>query len=548
MEKIVKHTKIIQVIIFTFGILGIINFSFYPSAYTKYRVSENEVLKYSSNIVSLANSEIGSMSLVSFNNKEAILEFSLPKNTYDMGEVNSDVYHLVLTDGCQTTDSDIIFNTLDPKVVRLTCDLTNNNILKSEIDDDGNSQQYLNVSVKVNESVNGEIPFRYKEYNYHEVFHPINTVSKVSRPVVNHFDIDTLRTVLVNSLITKDEYRDYEQEIRSYIDSAVVSDNSFELLGITVNYQEEFNQYTYEEDENFIGYARTYYENRENTAEQKRLFFSSVNSSELDKTFTYYLSEYYNFSSSDISLILNYVKSKGGIYFVLFNHTVIEGISLDSSNSIIVDRNIVNYAYSLITNNSFVIYSDSSDNMKNVFAASLERLSTILSSILDKVTLREDILTAVTTISSEEGVVENYFVIQDEEYNLLLEVISSDSFNTIRVIPFEISYQDNDYVNFIMKYAKNEEISSSEVTHIIDFLMTEFNGSLLDDSLSIIEDNDNYIVSFQGKKSVTDSADDASNDVDDSSLLGDVNSIDGLQSGTGVELDSSIQTSPSFDS
>ena len=86
----------------------------------------------------------------------------------------------------------------------------------------------------------------------------INEEVEVSK---NKFDVDTFKTILYSSLMARKEYTNFTTEISSYIESAITSEDSFELLGISVDYQEEYNQYTYREDENFLGYARTYYAN-----------------------------------------------------------------------------------------------------------------------------------------------------------------------------------------------------------------------------------------------------------------------------------------------
>ena len=128
--------------------------------------------------------------------------------------------------------------------VRITCNLTEGNLIKSETSEDAISKQYLDISVQINESINDEIPFRYKEYNYHEEYHITNTSNEVKNTNSKISNSD-LQTMIINSLITKDKYKKYNKEISSYIKTAEITDSSFNLLGIKLNYQEDTNNYCY---------------------------------------------------------------------------------------------------------------------------------------------------------------------------------------------------------------------------------------------------------------------------------------------------------------
>lgn len=497
MKRVKEHSKTIQIMSFTLIVLGIINFSAYPTSYTKFMIRENEILKYNSNIISLETENNAPMNLISIDANEAILEFSLSKNTADLGVVEKDVYNLILPDECSTAKNEITFSDTNPFNVRITCNLTEGNLIKSETSEDAISKQYLDISVQINESINDEIPFRYKEYNYHEEYHITNTSNEVKNTNSKISNSD-LQTMIINSLITKDKYKKYNKEISSYIKTAEITDSSFNLLGIKLNYQEDTNQYTYQEDENFLGYARTYYENNENN-NSGVMVFTTMDTTQIEDIFTYYLNKYYSFTSNEISLIKNYIKSKNDIGTIILNQETIDGITYPSEEFIKIEPNIMDCIYTSVTDNEFFIYHDNYEHMLSVFMASLDIFSNITQNLKEKITIREDILASITqtnTLSPQKA----YFLIKDETNCLLIEISTSTIHNKIKIIPIEIQNETDDFINFNLVYSNNDNLTDDELILLMNTIMEEFNENIIKESFTKTEENKNTHISFKIKK------------------------------------------------
>lgn len=496
--KIVKsYSKPIQIMSFTLIILGIINFSIYPTSYTKFMIRENEVLKYNSNIISLEKENNGPMNLISIDDSEAILEFSLSKNTAELGEVESDVYNLILPDECSTAQNEITFSDTAPSNIRITCDLTEGNLIKSETNEDAVSKQYLDISVQVNESINNEIPFRYKEYNYHEEYQVKSTLSK-EKNTSSKMNITDLQTMIINSLITKDKYKKYSKEISKYIKTAEITDSSFNLLGISLTYQEDINQYIYKEDENFLGYARTYYENTEKHNDGA-MIFSTTNITKIEEVFSYYLNKYYSFTNNEISLIKNYIRSKNDIGTLITTQEPIAGIIYSSDEFVKIEANIMDYITALVTDNEFFIYHNDYEQMKNIFTASLDIFSNITPHLKEKIMLREDIFTSITQTNTMNNQ-KNYFLIKDEANCLLIEISSSNQYNKIKFISIELQNETEDFIDFSFVYSNNDQITDEELLLLMNTIMEEFSENIIKDSFTKTEENKNTHISFKVKK------------------------------------------------
>lgn len=498
MKQMISNIKKFKILFYSLSILTIINFAVYPASYTKYTTKEKEFLKYSSNIVSLTKADEGSMTLKSSTKTEANLEFSLPKNNADIGPVDNDLYKLILPEGCSTQNKEITFGDTDNVTIELTCDVTNSNIIK-EID----NKKYLSFSVEVNEIVNDEIPFRYKEYNYHEEYTPLNQEEEETKPNNRStYDID-IKTAIINSIIIRDKYKNYTTEISSYINSADTTNNTLNLLGITVNYDEEHNQYNYQLDDNFIGYACTYYENMINQNEANTMIFSTTNRDEIELIFEYYLNEYYNFNNDQYYLILNYIKSKNGISSLIIDKENIEGISLLKENTITVDTNILDYASSLIESNTLNIYPTNNDNSRNIFLAVLSAAPEIPETIKEKISVREDIISYATKSYNPNDLLENNFLIEDESGYFLIEVLQNEKYNKITITQLIVSNEENNILNFTINYNNTNKPTIEHLNSIMYFIAQEFVGESVKDTLIQTEENENIIITFKVKKKET---------------------------------------------
>lgn len=496
MQVIRNNSKQIKIVSFTAIIIMTLSFAVYPQSYTKYKVEKDEVLKYSSNIVSLKKDNNGPMTLKSVTNKEAILEFSLPKNSTDLGYVESDVYKLNLPEGCSTQNETITFTDTDNLNIELTCDLTYENLLKTEED-----KKYLDINVEVNEVVNNEIPFRYKEYTYHEEYSvEENTVKEEEPAQESNYNITDFQTSLINSLITKDKYKSYQKEISSYIESADLTNNTFNLLGISVSYDEEFNQYLYKLDENFLGYACTYYENTINQAtSDTTMIFSTEERTDIESIFEYYLKEYSSFSNDDYYLILNYIKSKNGISSLILDKINIEGISALSENKITIANNIIDYASNLIEADNFKLYYLNNENSKNIFLTALNSLREIPQELKNEIFTRDDIINAAIQDYNPDQT-ESYFIIRTVEGQFLIWLLQTEEYNIINITKF-ITLDKEETIDFTLSY-NNQKPTQEQLKSIISYLTLQYKGEFIEESLNEIDEDDKTTITFAIKKEI----------------------------------------------
>ena len=282
----------IKSLIYTIIFIGSISLATFPTSYTKYNEKELEVLKYSSELISLNKSEETSKELVTFNNDvtTATVKLNIPKNNAEYLEnVTKNIYSLNIPNGCTTTIDTFEINDENSKEISLICDLNNSNIVKNETD----GTKTLNFNVQIDEQINEDIiPFRYKEFTINQEI-PEKEITKEVNEEENFLDINKLKqfqSKITEIIIAKDKYKNYSSEVTSYINSANLENNQFELRGIEVKYQEATDEFFYQIDENFLGYARTYASNQD-SSENNTMIFSTEDKESLENVFEFYLNE-----------------------------------------------------------------------------------------------------------------------------------------------------------------------------------------------------------------------------------------------------------------
>ena len=276
MNLVNNNVKKFELIFYIILVLGIVVFAIYPTSYSRYYDRKDNYLRYKSNFVSLETKQNGTMLIddSSSDEKNAVLNFSLSRNEKFTSE--SDIYTLILPDGCSSnysSDDDSINNKISflandsvtAKDVVITCNVENDKFVKY----DDNNDAYLDISVKVNELVgNDEYAFRYIEYiSETRAYAPLNKVDDLSYSNFNNVNSQVLsiKESFLNKMLNDDRYSDYMKEISSYVNSVDVSGTEFNLLGIDqVIYNDDYLEYDFIINENFIGYACTYYENNFN--------------------------------------------------------------------------------------------------------------------------------------------------------------------------------------------------------------------------------------------------------------------------------------------
>ncbi len=544
--NIVNNTKKIKIMIYTLLVLGIIGFSIYPNSYSKYYINKGNYLRYKSSFVSLEAKENATMLIdeINSNEKEAVLKFNLPRNDKFFSE--NDTYTLILPDGCSSNYTNELDNTTNINFlandgitsadVVVTCNVENDKNIKYSDSDDA----YLDILVKVNEHVgNDDYSFRYIQYvSEDKPYAPLNKIDLSSSNSDSISEVDaqilSIKESFLNNILNDDKYNEYMTEISSYLNSIDVSNNSFDILGIDeVTYNNDTNEYEFVINDNFIGYACTYYENVVNN-NKNTMIFSTEDRDSLNNIFEYYIKNYYINNENEFYLIMNYMRANSDIASLILDGVNIEGIVLSANNTIDIKDSFMDKVSEQIRDDYLTIYSSDYNYMKGTFTSIINESVNLSSDIKVKINDREDIIDVVTSRTYFDN---SYFMVSDDTNCILIEVSCGDIYNEVSITNVVVTGVDT--LDVKIDYNNYNRPASENISNIANFVAEQFSGtveegSLVEDDL----DNNSYSIRFSVVKNSTDiiidNAVDSSSEIvsfDDSAATGgyiesDNNNID----------------------
>jgi len=432
MNYIYKNNIYVVKSVFLLFLMIITSFCFdIPTSTARYEETETDYLKYHSSLT-LVQKEEGNINLVSTSPSELTFSFSLFKDTINVKDGESTHYKLLLPVGCRSDYPDSIISSMDQNEMEttFTCDIDSIDFI--------DSNQNASFSVSVLESVNDEDYFLYQKYSFSDSISTFsNEIEEVNEEQVDSnssFFHSFQDSLIQNILLYNPEYYSYKEAIESYIKSF---DHYQDILGLQIDYRDYYD-YNYTVLDSFIGYARTYYENREET--QKNVMYFTDSSDSIDETFSYYLKTYY--CADDMNqfyLISNYISSLGGVSAVVQNNATIEGITFDSSESkMVLDDKIFANSSKLVQDFKISLYVKDSDMRKETFVASILTNSHLSPNIRDKVIHHEEVL-RVLDGSSETSF--TTFVIGDKTDSCALDIVVKDGVYEIFLMPISVVEQ-----------------------------------------------------------------------------------------------------------
>ncbi len=486
----------IKSLIYTIIFIGSISLATFPTSYTKYNEKELEVLKYSSELISLNKSEETSKELVTFNNDvtTATVKLNIPKNNAEYLEnVTKNIYSLNIPNGCTTTIDTFEINDENSKEISLICDLNNSNIVKNETD----GTKTLNFNVQIDEQINEDIiPFRYKEFTINQEI-PEKEITKEVNEEENFLDINKLKqfqSKITEIIIAKDKYKNYSSEVTSYINSANLENNQFELRGIEVKYQEATDEFFYQIDENFLGYARTYASNQD-SSENNTMIFSTEDKESLENVFEFYLNEYYSKDLNSVYLILNYIKSNQGISSLILEDKNINGITKKSSTEIEINEEIMTYLKDLNTKNTSYIYNGTNNQIEKIFIALIDTNENIPNSLKEEIKQNQELKNLIYKEYNQNDSTTNYIFIKNEVTSILIEIINTQEYKKLNYTNLNI-LETEDLISIELKFIKDNMPAKENYQEIIKVFEKEFNAIYDKDSLQESNELTDFILKF----------------------------------------------------
>lgn len=463
-----KNRNIWKIIFYTILILCISTFSYFPKSYSKY-IKEEEPVKFH---VELEKLYIG------------YLEKLAPRSTSTYKEANYIV---------RFNRSQVMKNSDESQYVYIeieqSCNITNVSS-NGKITIDGNKAtiKYTNaqtdtvsVSYKCNvadiTTVDNNLEVLYTNVYIYEKFMPENIKYLYAKAEGNKIlltDYYTLyplptaeisedgKTLTIPSLI-EDKYTEfttwlnlygtslnnqYDLAIDSYITSIYNSQDDIldltkKLKGLSVTYDSNNESYIYQLDDNFLGYARTYY-NHAVFSNFTKVVFSNSNLTDLEanEILKYYFSTYSTYTTEDIEKIITYVSKYGSINYMLAandngTRNQISGfVYLTDTGEIGIQTSLMNYVDAYI-NQEITIEFASNIKMFNIFTNALPSTYSFLTDELITI-LNNNVKIANSIVKNNQSVTtkivyNEYFTVQDpttKKY-ILVNVSSDGISNTI---------------------------------------------------------------------------------------------------------------------
>lgn len=494
-----KSSSTIKLTLYLLIFIGIAGFSVFPKSYTKFTDSESSYLKYKADVVALNKNETDlPINLVSYSDdhSSALLDFELPKNVSDLGEIENDLYSVIVPEQCSVDNVDKeevkFLDGEEVKRINLTCDIRDTSSLVHKEGD----ALYLEFSVQVNEKINDDlVPFRYKDYSYRGElpFSSVSVETNEGEQVANS-KLEYFQNKIKEIILAKQKYQPYNAEITSYIDTADLSNNRFELSGLKVNYDSTTDKFYYEIEESFLGRARTYYANKSLDV-KNTMIFSTNNRESLENEFEYYLNEYYSKDIDKNYLILNYIKANDGISSILLDGTNIPGITRVSDDTIKIDSNIMDYVSEMYSDNFVIIYNNDENKMDGTFKAAVNKISNINSSLCEKIKLDEEIQNELNKKYDINNISPSYYVVNDANDYILVQVSSYEKYKKVLFIEMAVtSNLENTSIKLV--YPSNDKPSLEEQQKLVDVVSSKLQCTLLEDTLSEKTEENDVIITF----------------------------------------------------
>lgn len=497
-----RKSKAPKVLAYTLLVLGCSSLAICPKSYSYFMDDDPEALQYHSQAVDLYHEN--EMSLLKAGSLEAKLEINFSNNNKITADAE-DKYEIILPNYCKFTGekttagiANIVSGAQQGTItfpsnstsrgnssVNIACQVSgmkNGNDLLSEV----------KIRETITKSSSDSSTFVYMKTVYRDTY--LNYVSKIPPDVADNITVpktDNPYARFKEWIYAYAAKSSYEEEIKYYIDRQFYDETDFnnKINDITANAEYfdlpgleiklDGDNYSYKVVDNFIGYARTAYQNRVIQNNAIFFFIDSDKANIQDAAFEHYLEKYIYPSSSEADLLakaIEYIRENGGMSsFIAGNQ--INGINKGTEDTqyyvnkerlydilnppIIEDKVTIEIENSKTLEMSRVLRPAlQSDKFKNVISEAF--ITTLLDDYYKPTTDNKitDIYTSIMTGASDKNdinmvlqyynktariedakIFTDYFIIKEPTYDhyLLFKVWSEDAkTNNVRIDAIEL--------------------------------------------------------------------------------------------------------------
>lgn len=523
-----NNKKAIKIAVYTLFILLSIGLTSFPKTYSSFSYRDDDVLVYRTQLYNLYDEY--SLKLEQATIDIAHFRFSFKTNEA-VSNSEKDDYEIVIPDECT-------FDKITKSGVPLNVDKASHSYTISydkDADRSGVNLVYMTCPVgansdiiefdaKINESIGeGEKKesFSYINYVYKEKYESYKKHVYEVDTNKSFSGSDNLYDKFKEWIMGYGRYVGYENEIWNYVnntypdEASLKNTKNFDILpGFNIKYSQNEDEYTFNILGNFIGYARTYEQNKNGTKDNVFLYFSTKSKGELDEALKIYLQSYvYPDNKDAVQSVYNYIYRNNRIYSVIFEKNKITGLELkeyqdrNTNSKVLIDKSIILSLAASYEKGIPQIAFGTAQTMLTSLKNGLQSVYTdIPESILKEIYFREDIRASITKNNTETGTTPksftDYFIHPYSSRYLLIKVSSdiekAPGCNSAVLTPFavpsgmKITFDNSNDSTLTVKVTHT---SKSTVMQTVDDLSDYFKKSYSD--LKVISDEQNeYSVEF----------------------------------------------------
>lgn len=330
----------------------------------------------------------------------------------------------------------------------------------------------------------------------------------------------------------------YDVEILKYVKKVYnndtdITDLSKNLKGLTVTYDENSESYIYRIDDNFLGYARTYYAYVGPQIYLKAMFSNNnLTDIESNEIFKEYLQEYTTYNDGQIDIIMNYISHYGSLNYVINSNgnNKVPGIEYDFIADEIQVEDIIYYLAHSYTDKKIYIKYGLGGEMRFLYTTALPLAYSNLSvDMLNTLKSNTNILKTVmknNATSNTLGEFSNYFVIKNESIvdnkiiseHVLVNIYSmlDESMNCVEIIDLgsnatdiTITENNNKLEVSITLDNKDVNVAKTNLTDIVssidNYFSTSYSNYIVDslftssstnESMTSVIDGNNITITY----------------------------------------------------
>ncbi len=524
-----ENKKNLKLGIFLLLVLSSFGLTHLPKTYSRY--VDGGQLVYKANLYNMYNEY--TMEIKEAKLETAKLEFTfLPnkaivnkKDRYEITIPSTCTFDSVISKGEVKTVNDktktITFNPDtekgDTNIITMTCKIDPN-------------KEYVDFTSKINEIIVDENrKLAYIKYTFKESYQ--DYLKRISIGVENPKTIpysENIYDIFIKWITEYAKSIHRETEILSYVKNtypnkeALIHPNNYEaLLGFKISYNSAKKEYTFHIVDNFVGYARTYYENHTKIGQNEmNLYFSTTDRDLLNQAFKHYLNLYaYPNNTTSVNSIYKYVTDKQGIYSVIFyGNTGIKGLELVNHDTKTLDTQIKLTKNTILNGSNDYLVSppqvdfDTYKNMLMLFRSRLEsNYSNIPLEVKQAIYYREEIKDSITknctrdknnmNVSTPPVAFTDYFIHKDNNRYLLVKIASTgQDYNTFEIeeltVPSGMTISFENKENNTLKVSVSHTTKTS-VMDIVAYLNTYFKTNITESNVTVLSDtSSSYAIEY----------------------------------------------------